>query len=188
MVEWERKEIILLAKGLGLFSIGIFLIAWFGNWAIYFWMNDVTTLPIKELRGVLLGLSCFFLGIGFIFGSVFIFEKTVKYKRSAFREAVFLWTVLRHWTLEWVGIKQKEEILAVEWQHFKAKELTKETNNPEKNIPKVIDEQKTSPKHQMLTRSNKEIIKTTQATAVLNEEDVAKIKISLNFTNINSKL
>lgn len=192
MVEWNREEIILLLKGIGLFSIGTFLIVWFGNLAIYFWLNDVSTLQTKEFKGASLGLMLFFLGVGFVFCSVFIFEKIVKRKRSAFRGLLFRWSALRHSALRWLGfsqwIKQKEEVEAVEWEHFKVKEQIKETEDFEDNIPKIVEELKIPPKPQILTRSNKDNIKTTQPNAVLNDEDIEKIKISLNFTNINSKL
>jgi hypothetical protein len=180
MVRWKRKELMLLAKGLGMFLVGTFLITWFGNLAIYFWMNDVSTLQVKEFRGASLGLSFFFFGVGLVFWSVFIFEKIVKNKGlrwSAFRRLGFS---------QW--IKQKEEVEAVEWEHFKVKEQIEETENSESNISKIVKELKISPKPQMLTRANKDIIKTTQPNAVLNEEDVEKIKNSLNFTNIQSKL
>lgn len=190
MVEWKRlnhEVITLLLKGIGLFSMGTFLIIWFGNLAIYFWLNDVTTLQIKEFRGAYLGLMLFFLGVGFVFWSVFIFEKIVKRKRSS-----FWWSALRHLALRWLGfsqwIKQKEEVEAVEWEHFKVKEEINETENFGDDIPKIVEELKIPLKPQMLTRANKNIVKTTQPNAVLNEEDVEKIKISLNFTNTNSKL
>lgn len=185
MVEWKgwnREEITLLFKGIGLFLIGAFLMKWFGNLAIYFWVNDVSILQSKDFISASLGLFLFFLGVGFVFGSVFIFEKMVKLKRLTLRQSAFGWSGLSRWT------KQRKEVEAVEWQHFKVKEPIKETEGFNDNTPKIIEELKIPPKPQMLTRSNRDNIKTTQPNAVLNEEDVEKIKISLNFTNTKSKL
>ncbi len=163
--EWSRKEITLLLKGICLFSIGAFLMWWFGNLAVYFWLNDVSAHQPKEFRGAFLGLFLFFLGGAIDFWAIFILEKIIKK----------------------IWIKPRKAIEAVEWQHFKVSqeiEPIKVTNS----IPEIVEVLKIPSKPQMLTRANKDIIKTTQPNAVLNEEDVEKIKISLNFTNTKSKL
>lgn len=73
--------------------------------------------------------------------------------------------------------KVKPIVEAIAWEHFKKAEL------PLDIAPQISEKVPIErPKAQTLTRVNKDLVKTNQVTAVLNEEDVERIKnISLNF-------
>ncbi|WP_394996548.1 hypothetical protein [Emticicia sp.] len=158
MNEWKHEEKEQFYQGSLALTIGLYLVYLGGETAIYLWMNNASKVPGFVYMKVFL---CFF-GLILLIYAFILLLPIIQLKVS----------------------KQKPIVEAIAWEHFKTIEPKLESfavKTPDKT---PVDR----PKAQTLTRINKDLIKTNQVTAVLNEEDVTRIKnISNNFSTKQQK-
>lgn len=152
MYEWKQAERIQFYQGFLALIIGLWCVYFGRETTIFLWMTNLSEVSFWVYFKVFL---CF-LGLIVLIYSTMILTPIIKVKMS----------------------KEKPIVEAIVWEHFK------KTEPPLVEIAPHISEKVPieRPKVQTLTRGNKDLVKTNQVTAVLNEEDVERIKnISLNF-------
>jgi hypothetical protein len=152
MNEWKHEEKEQFYQGSLAFIIGFWLVYLGGETTIYLWMDNVSKASFFDYLRVFI---CFF-GLILLIYAIVVLLPIIQLKVS----------------------KQKPIVEAIEWEHFKI--IEPKFQSFYVGIPDKVPVER--PKAQTLTRVNKDLIKTNQVTAVLNEEDVARIKnISNNF-------
>lgn len=158
MNEWKQAEKEQCYRGSLALTIGSWCVYYGGEATISLWMNNVPEVPFWVYSKALL---CF-LGLIVVMFACMILIPIIKVKMR----------------------KVKPIVEAIAWEHFKMVEPLLAENTPQISEKVVIER----PKAQTLTRVNKDLVKTNQVTAVLNEEDVERIKnISLNFLTKSQK-
>ncbi len=146
MAEWEHEEKEQFYQGSLALTIGLCLVYFDGDATIYLWMNNVLKVSFFVYLRVFM---CFF-GLILLIYAFVVLLPIIQLKVS----------------------KQKPIVEAIAWEHFKTIEPKLESFAVKTPHKTPVDR----PKAQTLTRVNKDLMKTNQVTAVLNEEDVARIK------------
>ena len=158
MKEWKHEEKEQFYQGSLALTIGLFLVCLGGETTIHLWLNNVS----KASFIVYLKVFACFLGLILFIYAIVVLLPIIQLKAS----------------------KQQPIVEAIAWEHFKIIEPKLESFDvgmPDKAPSKRL-------KAQTLTRVNKDLVKTNQVMAVLNEEDVARIKnISNNFSTKQQK-
>lgn len=158
MNKWKQAEKEQCYQGSLALIIGLWCVNYGGKATIHLWMNNVSEASIWVNFKLLMCISGL---IAIIFACVTLIP-IIQVKVS----------------------KEKPIVEAIVWEHFKKAELPLIDIAPQISEKAPIER----PKAQTLTRVNKDLVKTNQVTAVLNEEDVERIKnISLNFLTKTQK-
>lgn len=159
MNKWKQAEKEQCYQGSLALTIGSWCVYFSGEATISLWMNNVPEVSFWVYSKVLL---CF-LGLIVLIFACMTLTPIIQVKVR----------------------KEKPIVEAIAWEHFKKAEPLLVDIPPQASEKIVIER----PKVQTLTRGNKDLVKTNQVTAVLNEEDVERIKnISLNFLTKPQKL
>ena len=158
MKEWKHEEKEQFYKGSLALTIGLLLVFLGGETTIYLWLGNVS----KASFIVYLKVFVCFLGLILFIYAIVVLLPIIQLKAS----------------------KQQPIVEAIAWEHFKIIEPKLESFDV--GMPNKAPSERL--KAQTLTRVNKDLVKTNQVMAVLNEEDVARIKnISNNFSTKQQK-
>ena len=158
MKEWKHEEKEQFYQGSLALTIGLFLVCLGGETTIHFWLDNVS----KASFIVYLKVFVCFLGLILFIYAIVVLLPIIQLKAS----------------------KQQPIVEAIAWEHFKIIEPKLESFDV--GMPNKAPSERL--KAQTLTRVNKDLVKTNQVMAVLNEEDVARIKnISNNFSTKQQK-
>ena len=158
MKEWKNEEKEQFYKGSLAMTIGFILVYLGGEATIHLWMNNVSKVSFFNYLKVFM---CF-LGLILLIYAIVVLLPIIQLKAS----------------------KQQPIVEAIAWEHFKIIEPKLESFDV--GMPNKAPSERL--KAQTLTRVNKDLVKTNQVMAVLNEEDVARIKnISNNFSTKQQK-
>ena len=153
MKEWKHEEKEQFYQGSLALTIGLFLVCLGGETTIHLWLDNVS----KASFIVYLKVFVCFLGLILFIYAIVVLLPIIQLKAS----------------------KQQPIVEAIAWEHFKIIEPKLESFDV--GMPNKAPSERL--KAQTLTRVNKDLVKTNQVMAVLNEEDVARIKnISNNFS------
>jgi hypothetical protein len=158
MKEWKHEEKEQFYQGSLALTIGLFLVCLGGETTIHLWLDNVS----KASFIVYLKVFVCFLGLILLIYAIVVLLPIIQLKAS----------------------KQQPIVEAIAWEHFKIIEPKLESFDV--GMPNKAHSERL--KAQTLTRVNKDLVKTNQVMAVLNEEDVARIKnISNNFSTKQQK-
>ena len=158
MKEWKHEEKEQFYQGSLALTIGLFLVCLGGETTIHLWLDNVS----KASFIVYLKVFVCFLGLILFIYAIVVLLPIIQLKAS----------------------KQQPIVEAIAWEHFKIIEPKLESFDV--GMPNKAPSERL--KAQTLTRINKDLVKTNQVMAVLNEEDVARIKnISNNFSTKQQK-
>jgi hypothetical protein len=158
MKEWKHEEKEQFYQGSLALTIGLFLVCLGGETTIHLWLDNVS----KASFIVYLKVFVCFLGLILFIYAIVVLLPIIQLKAS----------------------KQQPIVEAIAWEHFKIIEPKLESFDV--GMPNKAPSERL--KAQTLTRVNKDLVKTNQVMAVLNEEDVARIKnISNNFSTKQQK-
>jgi hypothetical protein len=158
MKEWKHEEKEQFYQGSLALTIGLFLVCLGGETTIHLWLGNVS----KASFIVYLKVFVCFLGLILFIYVIVVLLPIIQLKAS----------------------KQQPIVEAITWEHFKIIEPKLESFDV--GMPNKAPSERL--KAQTLTRINKDLVKTNQVMAVLNEEDVARIKnISNNFSTKQQK-
>jgi hypothetical protein len=158
MKEWKHEEKEQFYQGSLALTIGLFLVCLGGETTIHLWLDNVS----KASFIVYLKAFVCFLGLILFIYAIVVLLPIIQLKAS----------------------KQQPIVEAIAWEHFKIIEPKLESFDV--GMPNKAPSERL--KAQTLTRVNKDLVKTNQVMAVLNEEDVARIKnISNNFSTKQQK-
>jgi hypothetical protein len=158
MKEWKHEEKEQFYQGSLALTIGLFLVCLGGETTIHLWLDNVS----KASFIVYLKVFVCFLGLILFIYAIVVLLPIIQLKAS----------------------KQQPIVEAIAWEHFKIIEPKLESFDV--GMPNKAPSERL--KAQTITRVNKDLVKTNQVMAVLNEEDVARIKnISNNFSTKQQK-
>jgi hypothetical protein len=158
MKEWKHEEKEQFYQGSLALTIGLFLVCLGGETTIHLWLDNVS----KASFMVYLKVFVCLLGLILFIYAIVVLLPIIQLKAS----------------------KQQPIVEAITWEHFKIIEPKLESFDV--GMPDKAPSERL--KAQTLTRVNKDLVKTNQVMAVLNEEDVARIKnISNNFSTKQQK-